>query len=141
METYIFGVVLKLNGRNAGGTVYNKDCVLAAVEAFNKKPTKLSEFLPLDRTVSINLEYVGGLITQLYTEGDYLCAEIKVIDTMRGLYVKENMNSFEMMFSIKSTGTLSPDNMFMMDEIISVDLIPFNGEEYVKLAHFEIRES
>lgn len=129
MDTMITGKVLYLDKPNANGRIYDRESTLAAIEKFNNKPTKLSEFLPLERTIQVNLDNIGGVVTSLYVQDETVYAEVKVIDTINGKKVKELVSDVKLMFSLKGTVTLLPDETVTDLEIISIDVVPFDGDK------------
>lgn len=128
MDIIITGKVLYLDKPNSNGTIYDRESTLAAIEAFNNKPIKLSEFLPCKRTIEINLDNVGGVIESLYVQDEVVYADVRVIPSSNGQKIKNLPVDAKMMLSLRGKTVFNPNNIVTNLEIISIDVLPFDGQ-------------
>ena len=132
MSTYLYGKVLDFDKTNQNKRFYPKEEVLKAVEKYNTKSEQLSEVMPMFRGPQINLDNVGAICEGLYIVGNSLYAQLRILDVKNSNFmISVLQDEGKAMLSLR--GNVSPtfvenDVLYVKDlEIISIDVIPFDG--------------
>ncbi|AQW88641.1 capsid maturation protease [Serratia phage BF] len=130
MEIYLSGIVLKLNEPNHNGRIYSQKEVsknISNLQTDILSGSLLSEIDPLERTTTINLDNVGGLVARLEIVNDNLESTVQILPTVRGQQLIRMLEgNGEVFLSSRGTGQIDSDGNVTNYELITVDILPFH---------------
>lgn len=145
MTTYITGRMMKLDEPNSNNRIYLSNTMQNAIDKVSTKISHqnlFSEILPQVQTNStVNLDLVGGIVTNLFIEDEYVCAKIKLIPTSTTTSNMELLLNpdFKYMLSFKAYGNVSmigDVNYVETVDFISVDVLPYDGSNPDRIVKF-----
>lgn len=138
MKTYITGVVMKLDEPNSNGRIYSSEAAQKGIEKTESKISNrnlLSEILPTERnTATVNLDNVGGVVTELFIDETNLCAKVELIPSSATNSSLELLNNpgIDFMLSLKAYCQMSMigKEVYVEDlNFISIDVLPFDNKD------------
>jgi hypothetical protein len=105
---YLSGIFMQAEIKNRNGRIYPLQEISNAVSVMNESIKEYGGIFgeldhPSDR-LSINLDRVSHVITELYMDGNNVCGKMKVLDTPVGLIAKEIAKS-GVRFGVSSRGS------------------------------------
>lgn len=106
-EDFYFVNILQVDKANGNNRIYTRKCIEKVVDNFN--PT-LGEFLSTnemnnkENCAVISFANVSHRIEELFFNGDFLSAKIKILDTPKGKLLKSSIK--EICFRPRGTGKL-----------------------------------
>lgn len=107
-NVFLSGIVMQANIQNRNGRIYPLDEMTNAVNSMRQSIKEYGGVFgeldhPADR-ISINLDRVSHVITEVYMDGNNVMGKMKILDTPTGLIAKEIAKS-GVRYGVSSRGT------------------------------------
>lgn len=135
MTVYVKGLIARLdtNKTSSGRTITSTDMQNAIDESKVKIDNRqvLSELFPTERTSNINLDKVGGVVTELYIENGGLYGTVEILDTSTSRAYKDILSNpdskYMLTFRMYGSVTMLGTSSYVTDlHVISVDIMPYD---------------
>lgn len=148
MTVYVKGLIARLDtDQTPSGRIYTSTEMQNAINESKVSLDNrqiLSELFPNERSSMVNLDNVGGVVTELYVENGGLYGTVELLDTTstkRYSDIFSNSNS-QFMLSFRAYGTLTMlgTSTYGTDlKVITVDVMPydFSDEDLIATAIME----
>jgi len=148
MTVYVKGLIARLDtDQTPSGRIYTSTEMQNAINESKVSLDNrqiLSELFPNERSSFVNLDNVGGVVTELYVENGGLYGTVELLDTTsakRYSDIFSNSNS-QFMLSFRAYGTLTMlgTSTYGTDlKVITVDIMPydFSDEDLIATAIME----
>lgn len=126
-DTFIIRDLLPIDRPNRNNRIYSRSCVEKIVEDFNDKKNVVfgeieSPGSNLDG-LGINLDRISHEVEDVFIEGDFLKARIKVLGTPMGKIAKTlHTEGVNLGFAMRGTGEVHPSGYINEYNLITVDI-------------------
>lgn len=122
--------VLKFGVKNLNDRIYTKESIENCLENFMVivKDGKAFGQLGYPDNADIDLKEVSHKVNNVYIDGDYLIADIKILDNVKGKDLNSILN--EVVFRTRCVGKMIEGDIIDIDRIISIDAIFKNVDSF-----------
>lgn len=126
-NVFLSGIVMQADVQNRNGRIYPLSEMNAAVSSMNQSIKEYGGVFgeldhPADR-ISINLDRVSHVITEVYMDGSNVIGKMKILDTPVGLIAKELAKS-GVRYGVSSRGTgVVSEGMVSNFSLQTIDLV------------------
>lgn len=121
--------ILRANVPNSNGNVYSLDVIKQAVDKFQKEGNKIVGHIGMLNDSETHLNEASHIVNGLKIDGEYLVAEIEVLNTLNGKILQKMMQSSKVAFRCfgAANGIIDSNGFFNVEkdyELISVNAVP-----------------
>jgi hypothetical protein len=128
-NVYLSGIVMQASIKNRNGRVYPLDEMTNAVTNLRKQITECGGVPgeldhPKDGSLTISMDRISHLITELHLDGDNVYGKIKLMNTPMGMIAKELARSgFKYGVSSRGVGNVSEDGTVSGFVLVTIDAV------------------
>jgi hypothetical protein len=130
--------LLRFNVENLNHRIYTREEVCPHLEYLNEraKSNQLYGQIGYPENFELSLTKASHKIEKIYVDGDYLMADIEILDTKEGNLLKDMMKEFgedSIVFRTRSAGVINEQKIVVLKEIITVDAVNTDTDAFKDL--------
>lgn len=126
-DCYLKGIAIQADKRNLNERVYPLHEITRAIRLMHEKIERGESILcecDHPETLTINLDRVAGMITQVWMEGTNGMATIKILPTMHGENIRKLLESgVKLGVSSRGSGNVDYNGVVSDFEIVTIDIV------------------
>lgn len=126
-DTYLHGIFMQAEQKNRNNRIYPLSEMVSAVTAMNEHIKQygglFGELDHPENRLSIAMDRISHVITEMYMEGNNVIGKAKLLDTPMGLIAKEIAKSARYGVSSRGAGQVNEDGTVSGFRLVTIDLV------------------